>query len=169
MLDLNNIRRRLGGSLNFDHRVLNTTCSSSVVWNKLFGKGLDSSNKHSRDWVCFTYAAGTSWNNFPYGNYCRLEELVEICAVSRWCKGIVSGRLSDTASAKLGGSCGTTGPGVLVIAWTAARAALVAILFTDSWTLLATIDYIWANWASFSKGLSVFLWEVPLIENINIF
>ena len=31
-------------------------------------------------------------------------------------QGIVSGRLSATGSANLGGSSGTTGPGVLVIA-----------------------------------------------------
>ena len=44
---------------------VNTTCLSSVVWYKCLGKSLDSS-KNSRDWICFTYAAGTSWNNCPY-------------------------------------------------------------------------------------------------------
>ena len=62
---------------------VNTTGTSSVVWNKVFGKSLDSS-KNSPDWICFAYAAGTSWNNCPYGNYCRLEKLVEICAASHW-------------------------------------------------------------------------------------
>ena len=55
----------------------------------------------------------------------------DMCSVSL-VKGIVSGWLSATGSANLGGSSGTIGPGVLVIAWTAARAALVAISFTDS-------------------------------------
>ena len=53
-----------------------------------------------------------------------------MCSVSL-VKGIVSGRLSATGSANLGGSSGTTGPGVLVIAWTAARAALVTISFLN--------------------------------------
>ena len=140
---------------------VNTTCLSSVVWYKCLGKSLDSS-KNSRDWICFTYAAGTSWNNCPYhmGITVVLARRVggDKCSASL-VKGIVSGRLSATGSANLGGSSGSTGPGVLVIAWTAARAALVAISFVDSWTLLATIDCIWANWVTFSKGLSVFFWE----------
>ncbi len=43
--------------------------SGGLPVDMFFGRSLAKS-KNSPDWICLTYAAGTSWKPFPYGSRC---------------------------------------------------------------------------------------------------
>ena len=145
-------------TLSVEFSSVRETGCSFVVANKFFGKSLES-KKNSPVWICLMYEAGTSWKECPYG-----RQLVFVCVGIGCCRVAMSllCRMLEVASATCGwswfwraSSLLAVETGVFEIACTAARAAVVAISFTDSWTVWVMIERIWTSWALLNRGVSL--------------